>query len=45
MTIKISKKITGYAVQTPEDKARAEPRGCARGCRSPAEARPCRAPK
>lgn len=24
MTIKISKKITGYAVQTPEDKARAE---------------------
>jgi hypothetical protein len=29
MTIKIGKKITGYAVQTPEDKARAECRG---GC-------------
>jgi hypothetical protein len=30
MTIKISKKITGYAVQTPEDKARAEAAEAAR---------------
>lgn len=39
MTIKISKKITGYAVQTPEDKARAEAAEAARAAAAePAEA-------